>query len=324
MRNRILLYLAIISTFIFFESAVQSVPTRNAAFSNPFVQQQTRAPTIRSSTNLVLVPISVRDASGRPVTNLRIEDFKVLENGQAATLQHLGKPELTKLEIVLVFDITSSTWYYFDIVKESAIGFVKSIFRPGDAVSIIGISSPPEILLERTESLSRVLDGLNQLRRGAATAFFDAVVAATRLFPAQTDPETRHVIVVLSDGEDNFSIWRLEDALERIHRTDAVFYSINPGASPDRLNRVSRRGQQWMETLANQTGGEAFLAESFEDLDSIYARIAEELQVQYLLSYYSPDSETDDGFRSIAVTLPEHPELKVRARSGYYPDNVSR
>ena len=314
MRNRILLYLAIISTFIFFESAVQSVPTRNAAFSNPFVQQQTRAPTIRSSTNLVLVPISVRDASGRPDASLT----------DIATLQHLGKPELTKLEIVLVFDITSSTWYYFDIVKESAIGFVKSIFRPGDAVSIIGISSPPEILLERTESLSRVLDGLNQLRRGAATAFFDAVVAATRLFPAQTDPETRHVIVVLSDGEDNFSIWRLEDALERIHRTDAVFYSINPGASPDRLNRVSRRGQQWMETLANQTGGEAFLAESFEDLDSIYARIAEELQVQYLLSYYSPDSETDDGFRSIAVTLPEHPELKVRARSGYYPDNVSR
>jgi Ca-activated chloride channel family protein len=324
MRNRIPLYLSIISTFIFFEGAVQSGPTQSAAFSDPFAQQPTRTSTIRSSTNLVLVPVSVRDASGRPVTNLRIEDFRVLENGKAATLQHLGKPELTKLEIVLVFDITSSTWYYFDIVKESATGFVKSIFRPGDAVSIIGISSPPEILLERTESFSGVLDGLNQLRRGAATAFFDAVVAATRLFPAHTDPETRHVMVVLSDGEDNFSIWRLEDALERIHKTDAVFYSINPGASLDRLNKVSRRGQQWMDTLADQTGGTAFLADSFEDLDSIYDRIAEELQVQYLLSYYSPDSETDDGFRTITVTLPEHPELKVRARRGYYTDDVSR
>jgi Ca-activated chloride channel family protein len=324
MRNRIVFYLSIISAFILLAGVVQSGPTQSTAFSDPFLQQPTRTSTIRSSTNLVLVPVSVRDASGRPVTNLRIDDFRVLESGQVATLQHLGKPELTKLEIVLVFDITSSTWYYFDIVKESAIGFVKSIFRPGDAVSIIGISSPPEILLERTQSFSRVLDGLNQLRRGAATAFFDAVVAATRLFPAQTDPETRHVIVVLSDGEDNFSIWRLEDALERIHKIDAVFYSINPGASPDRLNKVSRRGQQWMDTLADQTGGTAFLADSFEDLDSIYDRIAEELQVQYLLSYYSPDSETDDGFRTIAVTLPEHPELKVRARRGYYINDLSR
>ena len=236
-------------------------------------------------------------------------------------LQNLGEPELTRLEIILLFDITSSVWFHFDIVRESAAGFVKSIFRPGDAVSVVGISSPPEILLERTESLAVALDGLSRLRRGAATAFFDAVVKAARLFPDHPDPETRHILVVLSDGEDNLSNNRLESALEELQRANCLFYSINPGASPDRLNKVSRRGQQRMDTLAEQTGGKAFLAGSFKDLSGIYDLIVKELQVQYLLSYYSPAPAADDVLRTISVTLPDRPELRVRARKSYYPSS---
>jgi Ca-activated chloride channel family protein len=316
MHNRLPACLFIISAFVLLQGAAQSDRT-----NNPPVQQKLRPTTIRSSTNLVLVPVSVRDASGQPVTNLQIKDFTILENGNASSLEHVGKPELTRLEIVLVFDLTSSIWYFFDLVKEAAAGFVKSIFRPGDAVSVIGISSKPEVLLERTQSLPVALDGLSRLPRfGAATAFFDSVIKATRQFPARTDPETRRVIIVLSDGEDNLSKNKLDDALERVQKADSLFYSINPGASPDRLNRVSRRGHQWMETIAEHTGGTAFLAESYKELGAIYGRIAEELQVQYLLSYYPPDSTTDDTFRSITVTLPGHPELHVHARKGYYTD----
>lgn len=276
---------------------------------------------IRSTTNLVLVPVSVTDPAGKPVENLKPDDFTVLDNGGPAAVEHLGKPELTRLEIILLFDITGSVWFHFDIVQEAAAGFVRSIFRPGDAVSVVGISSNPEILLGRTESLPDVLDGLSRLRRGAATAFFDAVVRAARLLPTKPDPETRRVIVVLSDGEDNFSTRSLKSALEEIQKADGLFYSINPGAAPDRLNRVSRRGQQWMETLAEQTGGMAFLAESYRDLAGIYGRLAKELQVQYLLSFYSPAPASQSGFRAISVTLPERPELKVRARKGYYAGN---
>jgi Ca-activated chloride channel family protein len=298
--------------------AVRAESFLYASFQKKDSSNAIRKSAIRSTTNLVLIPVSVTDMAGNPVKNLQLEDFTVLDNGQTVKLQQLLKPELTRLEIILLFDITSSVWYHSDIVKESAAGFVKSIFRSGDAVSIVGISTPPEILLQRTESLPDVLDGLKHLPRGAATAFFDAVVKAARLFPDRPDPETRRVIVVLSDGEDNFSRYKLDTALKEVQKADSLFYSINPGASPDRLNKVSRRGQQWMATIAEQTGGAAFMAESFRDLGGIYDEIARELQVQYLLSYYSPATASDNDFRTISVTLPEHPGLKVRARKGYY------
>ncbi len=276
-------------------------------------------PTIRSQTNLVLVPVSVRDASGKPVADLQINDFVVTEEGEAIRLDYLGQPELTRLEIVLVFDLTSSVWYYFDLVKEAASGFVRSLYRPGDAVSVVGISSEPLVLLKRTESLPAVLEGLNGIRRsGAATAFYDTVAAAARLFPQKADPETRRVLVVLSDGEDNFSRMNLEKTLQLMHEADCLFYSINPGATERRLNIVSRRGQQQMETLAEHTGGRAFLVEGYQNLNSVYSRIAEELQVQYLLGYNSPDASTDGSYRPISVALPGHPKLKVHARKGYY------
>ena len=100
--------------------------------------------------------------------------------------------------------------------------------------------------------------------------------------------------------------------------SDTTFYAINPEGPTLRRNRISLRGQQWMESIARQTGGTAFFAENPQDLSSIYSRIAAELKAQYLISYYSPDSGTDGQFRSITVTVPDHPELHVRARQGYY------
>ena len=101
----------------------------NTAFQNNIDSGKAHIPTIRSATNLVLVPVSVTDSAGRPVKNLRLEDFVVLDNGRSVMLQNLGEPELTRLEIILLFDITSSVWFHFDIVRESAAGFVKSIFQ---------------------------------------------------------------------------------------------------------------------------------------------------------------------------------------------------
>jgi VWFA-related protein len=78
-----------------------------------------------------------------------------------------------------------------------------------------------------------------------------------------------------------------------------------------------------METLAEQTGGTAFFAESLEDLEDIYGRIADELQVQYLLGYYSPNPGADGLFRSISVKIPDQPKLRIRARKGYYAGRLT-
>jgi Ca-activated chloride channel homolog len=275
--------------------------------------------TIRISTSMVLVPVSVTDTGGHPVRNLQLDDFQVLENGSPVTIEHLGEPGQTRLEMVLVFDVTGSTRPRFDFEQQAATSFLKALLRPKDTVSIVCITSRPQILLPRTESLIAALDGLEQIQpQSTATAFFDSIIAAAELFRGPSDSETRRAMVVLSDGEDNMSHAKLADALREVQQADSIFYSINPNAPSLRLNGPSVVGQKGMEALAQQTGGAAFAAEKLQDLGGIYGRIAAELQAQYLLSYYSPDPRMDGNFRTISVTVPKHAELRVRSRQGYY------
>jgi Ca-activated chloride channel family protein len=289
------------------------------------IRRQAQAPQaqavqpIRVSSNLVQVPVSVTDEAGQAVKNLHLEDFAVEENAQPMTIAHIGEPGQTHLDMVLVFDVSGSVFARFDFEQHAATTFLKAIFQPGDAVAILCIGSKPRLVLKRTTSLAEAFAGLEQLKpSGASTAFYDSVLEAARAIAGPPDPDTRRVQVVLSDGEDNFSEAELSDAVRGVQEADCIFYSINPGGSSIRLNKVSLRGQEGMEELASQTGGAAFLAEKTDDLPVIYDRIAAELKAQYLLSYYAPESKSKDDFRRISVRLPKHPEYRVRARLGYY------
>jgi Ca-activated chloride channel family protein len=282
-------------------------------------RQASQAGTIRVNTGLVQVPVSVSDAAGHAIKDLQSEDFVVEENGSPVPIASLGEPGETRLEMVLVFDLTGSVYGKFDFEQEAALRFLKTIFRQGDAVSVLCIGVKPGVVLERTTSLAEALDGVRALKpSGVATAFFDTVIAAADVLRNSISPETRRVQIVLSDGEDNFSEQPLETALRDVQQSDCIFYAINPGGPSIRLNKVSLRGQQGMETLAEESGGVAFLADNQEALADIYGRIATELQAQYLIGYYTPDSKMDGSFRRITVRLPRQPQLRVRARQGYY------
>jgi len=152
-----------------------------------------------------------------------------------------------------------------------------------------------------------------------ATAFFDTVVEAAQYLGKTAEPGSRRVIVVISDGEDTVSEnYRLGDALKELQQADSLFYSINPSGPSIRLNKISIKGQEGMISIASATGGAAFLPDGNEALDIVFRQIAAELQAQYLLGYYAPDERADGGFRQIAARVPKRPELRVRARKGYY------
>ncbi len=323
MLSRALIFLALSIPFLWSEEYPRSSGGKSFAHQDAEMQISEQSGTIRVHTSLVLVPVSVFDGSGRAVKDLKLEDFAVFENGSAVKIERLREAGLSKLDMALVFDVTGSTRTHFNFARQAATTFLRMLFRSGDKVSILCIASDPEIILERTDSLAAALDGLNMLQPfGAATAFFDSIFAATRFFYGPAEAETRRVMVVLSDGEDNLSRMNLTDTLQAIQWADCIFYSINPGEISTRLSKVSRRGQKWMETLAEQTGGIAFFAERLEDLRDIYKRIADELQVQYLLCYYSPNPRADGLFRSISVEIPNKPKLRIRARKGYYADGL--
>jgi len=278
---------------------------------------------IRLSSRLIAVPVSVSDATGKPVRDLTAEDFVLEEEGRKQAITSLGEPGKVPTEIALLFDISASIQDQFSFEQQAAVRFIKEVLKSTDAVSIYSIGAKPRLVKARTNSGDEANAGVRSISPvKEPTAFFDSVVEAALYLGKTAEPGSRRALVVISDGEENFSEhYHLADALRELQKNDCLFYSINPSGSALKLNLVSVRGQGYMESMSAQTGGKAFVPEHVSDLEAVFHQITEELQAQYLLGYYSSDDRADGGFRKISVRACR-PDVRVRARQGYYAPRI--
>ncbi len=79
-----------------------------------------------------------------------------------------------------------------------------------------------------------------------------------------------------------------------------------------------KTAREQLENIADQTGGRMYSPGRAEDLSGAYQEIADDLRVQYLLSYASSNPAQDGRWRAISVEIRDHPEAVVRTRKGYY------
>lgn len=292
---------------------------------------------VRVSSTLVVVPVSVIDAAGQPVLGLTVPDFKIEEQGKAQEITQIGNPEQVPLDIALMIDVSSSTSRKFDFELQAATRFLKQVLKAGDRASVFTIDMDPKMVqpLSSAELASAALLNLRAPVTSTGTAYYDAVHNAAKYLADNTPANHHRVIVVISDGDDNFSAEirdteiasfqtqpdpsvpgsmdpkarsaasqkkRLElherlqgDVLRDVQRADISFYSINPSGSSVWLNLTGMRGQKGMELVANGTGGTTFLPNKIEDLDQVFRQLTAELRAQYLLQYYSSDESSADG-----------------------------
>jgi Ca-activated chloride channel homolog len=313
----LLLLVALIPPVLDVVFALQSSPQTTKPDQKP---PQDQDDAIRLSSRLVLVPVSASDTSGKPVRDLTAADFTVEEQGRPQTVASVGEPGKVPTEIALLFDVSGSVHGQFRFEQEAAVRFINQVLKPSDSVSIFSIGVKPKLVKARTASSEEAINGLMTLEAvKEPTAFFDSVVDAALYLGKNAEAGSRRVIIVISDGEENYSErYKLTDALRELQKNDCLFYAINPSGEALRLNSVSIRGQSGMETMSAQTGGKAFVPETVRDLEAVFRQIAEELQAQYLLSYYSTDERADGGFRPLTIRVPKRPELRLRARQGYY------
>jgi len=287
-------------------------------------QAQEVGETIKIDSSLVEVPVSVTDAAGRPVYNLTARDFQLEENGQLQQIVTLGDPGQSRVEIALLFDITASVHSLFHFERQAAVRFLQQTIRPNDAVSIFTIGIRPRLVRPRGVGADRAIKAAMGIKpTKEPTAFFDAVAEAAQYLRRTAAPGAKRVVVVISDGEDILSAnHTASDALRELQRCDCLFYSINPSGPSIRLNKISLKGQDDMVSLASGTGGAAFLPAGIRDLDEAFGQIASDLRAQYLLGYYSTAERADGRFRQISVRVPRRPDLRLRARQGYYASRI--
>jgi Ca-activated chloride channel family protein len=310
---------------------------------------------VRVESNLVMVPVSVTDSQGNAVQGLTLPDFRLIEEGKQQEITQLGDPEQVPLAIALLFDVSSSTSQkgFFASQQKAAATFLKLVMKPADKAAIFTITGEATLVqpLASAETSAAKMLTIPAATTAVPTAFYDTVMAATTYLEANAPSNFRRVIVVLSDGDDNFSTILREfsqaDAtaqlkgqevpagiraglLDRhrravtqvqqaVQKADAIFYSVNPGGPSVRLNVISMRSEAGMEAIAETTGGTAFVPESDQDLERVFRQVAAELRGQYLLQYYANQDAPATQFRKIQVSVPARSDVRVRARQGYYP-----
>ncbi len=309
---------------------------------------------IKTTSNLVMVPVSVTDQTGNAVQGLQVADFRLEEEGKQQEISGLGNPEQVPLAIALLFDISSSVGSkgFFASQQNAAAAFLKLVMKPSDKAAIFTITGTPSLLqpLSSADTSAAKMLTIPQPVTSVPTAFYDAVELAAKYLTDNAPSNYRRVIIVLSDGDDNFSSSTrglslaeynatvkgdaasgtragLQLAHQRavagvqksVQQADAIFYSVNPGGPSIKLNQIAMRAERGMEAIAETTGGTAFVPESDKDLERVFRQVAAELRGQYLLQYYADTEKIPAGqFRRIQVAVPARNDVRVRARQGYY------
>ena len=121
-------------------------------------------------------------------------------------------------------------------------------------------------------------------------------------------------MLIISDGADTASDAALREVRSALIRSDAFVYAI--AVDPPARRAINETvNVSALNEITGGSGGNTELVHQTSDLVEATARIAEELNSQYVLGYYS-QLPLDGSYRSIRVRV-TNPEYRVRARRGY-------
>lgn len=327
-------------------AATSSIPAQTPTQSGqtPKQSEQEIDPddVISVNTTEILLPVTVRDRSGLIVSNLTRKDFRIFEDGVEQKLSDLSLRQVP-VDVALIVDASSSVAENLDDFRKAVEGFASHL-AADDRLSLIQFDDRVVLLQDWTSSIVQLRRALRRIVPGMFTRFHDAMLLATR----EQSPRgnTRHAIIVLTDGIDSGRGTTFEAALrsalqyqttvyvisntqiERAKKLDELAGLQSASDSVVRFNQLRiedlRLGlaaldnsERHLEQLTAATGGRLYKPTSFDDLEKTYAEVAEELRRQYTL-YYSPTNVKRDGqFRRVRVET-TNPTNQVSARLGYY------
>ncbi|HVO82182.1 MAG TPA: VWA domain-containing protein [Terriglobales bacterium] len=291
------------------------------ALSAACTQAQSSAPqpetTITVDVKLVNVFVTVTDAHGMPVANLKKENFQLQEDGREQRIAVFDRESALPLSIVLAIDTSLSTRKDLPLELVSARRFAHAILRPVDALSLYQFSEIVDEVTPFTSDLKAIDRAIDRLKVGSATALYDALfLGAQALEPRQG----RRVMVVITDGGDTMSKVDYKEAVREAQQAEAIVYSIIVVPIEASAGRDTG-GEHALIQLSEDTGGKYFYATSVPQLDDAFRQISDELRTQYLLAYYPSQRLSDSDFRRIRVSvsgLPADSEFEARYRTGYY------
>ena len=297
---------------------------------------------LRSRTELVPVPVTVKNTRGELVPDLTKDDFRVFEDGKEQNIA-LFSTDAFPLSVVVLLD-NDLTVKTRDQVQKS-LDSIAGGLGPNDEAAVILYDQFPQPAIDFTADNDLMLTKLHRLRLGSSFPgdfggpmdagptinnqsqapgvkvygkgaekvtkdLDDAMHAAAELLRAR-GRDRRKVICLISDGQNSHhNRYTYAQVLQLLLTSDISVYSITVGTI------LLKHEPGRMTNYANHTGGDSFFASKQADLERLYSAIGEQARNQYTLAY-APHNPGIGDYHTIEVRV-ERPGLQVSSRQGYY------
>ena len=288
---------------------------------------------IKVEVNVVNVFFTVRNKQNALVGNLTKDDFTVFEDGKKQDMRYFARETDLPFTMGLLIDVSPSQGNLIEIEKEAASQFFGAVLRPKDLAFLISFGGDTELLQDYTSSAKLLRASMNGLKVNAdvgglepgpvptiynpkGTVLYDAVYLASH--DELHGQVGRKALILITDGEDEGSHYKIRDAVEQAQKADAIIYSIE---YVDRRFYYSHGafygGDSALSQMSSETGGRVFRVDNKHPLTDVFREIQDEMRSQYALAYTPTNRARDGSYRKIEIR-PSSKEYKVQARKGYY------
>jgi Ca-activated chloride channel family protein len=298
---------------------------------------------LRVETSLVTVAARVVDGKGKYISNLRREDFSIMEDGVAQQLAYF-EPVESPFTVALLLDTSGSTGFRLEDIQKAALVFIDQL-RPDDRVMVVAFNDKVEFLAGPTSDRARLRSAIELKPSNSGTYLYDAVeyMLKERLGSIRG----RRAVVLFTDGVDNASdTATYASSLQNIEASDVLVYPVQYDTFIEQaeLQAISgiasaavagdvtikhtkvyppgftaehyKRADAYLRQVARKSGTRFYHAESLKKLSEAFAQIAQELRWQYSLGYYPQRVARPGERRQISVRVNKR-NLVVKARDSY-------
>jgi VWFA-related protein len=304
---------------------------------------------IKSRTNLVIVPVTVKNRDGQLIGDVQRDEFRVFCDNVEQQIVYFTSDPFPLSAVVLIDD---------DLSIKSADQVQKSLtaisggFGPNDEAAIVTYDQFPHTVSEFSFNNDLLFTQLKRLdlhshypgspvggpltsgatangrslETGAPTTLGvqqqkqdkdmdDAVYAAGEMLKSR-GRDRRKIIFLISDGNNSHSNEHtLDQTLQLLLKSDVSVYSISVG------HALGQKESTRLEKYATSTGGDTFYSAKDRGLENLYASVTEQARNQYTITFQPQDTDRSKDFHSIEVRV-RRPDLDVTARQGYYQSGL--
>jgi VWFA-related protein len=290
---------------------------------------------LKVNVNVVQLFFNVKDKHGALIPNLTKDDFAISEDSTPQTVKYFTAETNLPLTLGIMIDASGSQRNVIDMEKEVGGAFLKQILTDKDEAFVISFDITVDLLQDFTRDVHRLQSALNKAKvnvdyssggipgmgggpvpqhNSPGTLLYDAVyLSAHDMLAKETG---RKAMILLTDGQDEGSRLKIQDAIEAAQKADSIVYVL---LCADRgfYGGFGYSGESEMRKLTEQTGGRVInVGNKFDKLRDAFDQVAAELRSQYNIGYTPTNTKLDGSYRKLEIKNKQN--YKIQARAGYY------